>query len=59
MDNVHNVVYEPETEVVLVKMRKLACPALVLKRKGGILELKMSAKDSVKIISVNYFKTFY
>ena len=39
-------------------MRKLAWPAVVKKREGDIIEVRMLADDAVKVISEDVAETF-
>ena len=47
-----------EAEVVLVRLRKLAWPAIVLKRENDIIEVKMLSDDAIKVISANDIEEF-
>ena len=47
-----------EAEVVLVRLRKLAWPAIVLKRENYIIEVKMLSDDAIKVISANDIEEF-
>ena len=55
-------VEEPEPEVhhdiILVKMKKLAWPAIVQKREGDILEVKMIYDDTIRVVGSNDVETF-
>ena len=58
MELSHNETNEATPEIVLVKMRKLAWPAIVLKREGDIVEVKMMANDSVKVVPIDDLEAF-
>ena len=49
---------EVVTEVVLVKMRKLSWPAIVLKKENDVIEVKMIADDSIKVVSLGDVESF-
>jgi hypothetical protein len=49
---------EVVTEVVLVKMRKLSWPAIVLKKENVVIEVKMIADDSIKVVSLGDVESF-
>ena len=53
-----NAKHEEDTEIVLVKMRKLAWPALVIKREGDIVEVKMISDDSIKVVTEEEIELF-
>ena len=40
-----------DNEIILVKMRKLSWPALVIKKEGDILEVRMLSDDSIRFVS--------
>ena len=46
----HEAIEDQEMEIVLVKQRTLAWPAVVVKRQHDVIELKMIADDSKKIV---------
>ena len=54
----HDQIDENTTEVVLVKMRKLCWPAIVLKKEKDVIEVKMIADDSIKVVSVEDVESF-
>ena len=58
MELSHNETNEAPPEIVLVKMRKLAWPAIVLKREGDIVEVKMMANDSVEVVPIDDIEAF-
>ena len=45
-------------EVVLVKLRKLAWPGLILKREGDVIEVRMIADDTIKVVSIEDIESF-
>ena len=55
METIHTIA---RLEIILVKMRKLAWPAMVTKREGDIIEVRMLADDSIKVISEDDAETF-
>ena len=55
----HEAIEDQEMEIVLVKQRTLAWPAVVVKRQHDVIELKMIADDSKKIVKQTDIIAFY
>ena len=47
-----------ENEIVLVKMRKLAWPAIVTKRENDMVKVRMIYDDSIKTVNANDIEPF-
>ena len=47
-----------DEEIILVKMRELSWPALVIKKEGDILEVRMLSDDSIRLVSEEYCESF-
>ena len=45
-------------EVVLVKLRQLSWPAIVVKREGDVVEVKMIADNSRKVVPISDIEVF-
>ena len=50
---------EASPEVVLVKLRKLSWPAIVVKREGDVVEVKMIADNSTKVVPISDIEVFH
>ena len=49
----HGKVVDKEMEIVLVKLRTLAWPALVVEREDNMVRLKMISDDTEKVVKEN------
>ena len=49
---------EPQGEIILVRLRRLAWPAMIMTREDDILEVKMISDDSLKIITADDTEPF-